>query len=555
MGKGNRNRNYQEAYDMSGASAARAGRANGKKKDRTTLWITLVIAVLLVGSLLLFVFGTTGIVDRSNKLAYTDNYKVDATMITYYEGQLYSQTVNQIYQYYYQLTNDFQTAYNYAQQYAAGQSYREGALDIVKELLILCEAAKAEGISLDSKDIEDIDEAIAQYDGKFSESFGRGVRASDIRKAIELQVLANKYYKKFVEDTEAGVTSAEMEKYIEENKAGFYVTDYLNVDLEVVLSDYEDDKEGLAAAKALVDEYAAKFEAAKTLDEFKTLLIEYTVETEFDALVTKNIDSDLVPDKATLNNYEQEMTADIIKLIVGGEDITLGGGEEGTLEHGVAEIKKALAAECNEVVNGAKATQAYAEEHDHAEGEEVDHEEITEDVKWLVDSSRNVGETRKIDAEDDTVYGYSVYMIEKPLHIDETLSRNVGHILIRAEEGTATEEETAAAKEKAEKILAEYRAGEQTKESFEALGLENTEDSNVFYDNVVKGQMVEEFENWLFDGARKDGDSDVVQTEFGFHVMLYLGEELLADANAKAGVVSEKYSEFLKANEGKVTIK
>ena len=56
MGKGNRNRNYQEAYDMSGASAAKAGRVNGKKKDRTTLWITLVIAVLLVGSLLLFVF-------------------------------------------------------------------------------------------------------------------------------------------------------------------------------------------------------------------------------------------------------------------------------------------------------------------------------------------------------------------------------------------------------------------------------------------------------------------------------------------------------------------
>ena len=66
--------------------------------------------------------------------------------------------------------------------------------------------------------------------------------------------------------------------------------------------------------------------------------------------------------------------------------------------------------------------------------------------------------------------------------------------------------------------------------------------------------MTAEFDSWLFDEARVEGETGIVQTDYGFHVMLYRGEETIADANAKAGVVSEKYSEYLKANESKVVI-
>ena len=84
--------------------------------------------------------------------------------------------------------------------------------------------------------------------------------------------------------------------------------------------------------------------------------------------------------------------------------------------------------------------------------------------------------------------------------------------------------------------------------------MENTADSGVFYDNVLKGEMVAEFEEWLFDENRTLGDTGVVQTEFGFHVMLYRGEEALADANARVGVVNEKYEAYLEANQNKVTV-
>jgi hypothetical protein len=35
--------------------------------------------------------------------------------------------------------------------------------------------------------------------------------------------------------------------------------------------------------------------------------------------------------------------------------------------------------------------------------------------------------------------------------------------------------------------------------------------------------MVTEFEDWCFNPARKTGDTGIVQTDFGFHVMYYVG--------------------------------
>ena len=543
MGKGNRNSKYQEAYDMSGASA-KTVKTNGKKKDMTSFWTMFAIIVLVVGALLLFVFSSTGIVDRATNIASSDSYKVDGTMITYFESQLLNQAFNTYYQYYYQMTQNAETAYNYAQQYVASQSFRDGAVDIVKELLILCEGAKAAGMTLDADDVALVDENMAQIDN-VSATFGKGVMKSDIRKSIELQVLANKYYEKFTEEAKAAVTAEDMSAFIEENKASFYITDYLTTKLSVLSEDYEGDKEGFAAAKALVDEYVAKFEAAKTVDEFKTFLIEYTVKSEFDGLAATEIDSAVMPDQATLANYRKEIADGIVKLIVGGEEMTLGGGAEGTLEKAIATIKETLVTSCNKAINAAEVTQAYVE---------ADSADASEEAKWLTASDRKLGDTHKTSTSDDTEYTYTVYMVTAPLHINDELSRNVGHILIEAREGTATEEEVAAAKTKADEVLAKYLAGDKTEESFEEIGWENTADSNVFYDNVVTGDMVEEFDAWLFDKARKVGDTGVVQTEFGFHVMLYRGEEAVSDANAKAGVVSEKYSDYLKANEGKVKI-
>ena len=62
--------------------------------------------------------------------------------------------------------------------------------------------------------------------------------------------------------------------------------------------------------------------------------------------------------------------------------------------------------------------------------------------------------------------------------------------------------------------------------AFEKLANENTDDSGVFYENITKGQMVEEFENWIFDRSRMEGDTGLVKTEYGWHVMYFVGDGL-----------------------------
>ena len=43
------------------------------------------------------------------------------------------------------------------------------------------------------------------------------------------------------------------------------------------------------------------------------------------------------------------------------------------------------------------------------------------------------------------------------------------------------------------------------------------------YENIFKGQMVAEFEDWCFDSARKPGDSEIIKTSYGYHIMYFSG--------------------------------
>ncbi|MBR3865570.1 MAG: hypothetical protein IKM67_02520, partial [Clostridia bacterium] len=54
----------------------------------------------------------------------------------------------------------------------------------------------------------------------------------------------------------------------------------------------------------------------------------------------------------------------------------------------------------------------------------------------------------------------------------------------------------------------------------------------------------EAFDAWIFDEARKVGDTAVVETEHGYHVMYFEGAgELQYIVNIKNTIASEKYTE------------
>ena len=77
----------------------------------------------------------------------------------------------------------------------------------------------------------------------------------------------------------------------------------------------------------------------------------------------------------------------------------------------------------------------------------------------------------------------------------------------------------------AEKIFNDFKAlSSQTREDFEKFAEGKNEDSNHSYDAVRKGEMVAEFEEWLFHEDRKEGDTGLVKTEYGWHIMYFAGD-------------------------------
>ncbi len=109
---------------------------------------------------------------------------------------------------------------------------------------------------------------------------------------------------------------------------------------------------------------------------------------------------------------------------------------------------------------------------------------------------------------------------------------DVRHILLQpvtaaAEDGTYTEDQMKDAWAQAEKVLEQWKNGEATEESFAALAKENTTDpgskeTGGLYEDVAPGDMVQAFNDWCFDPVRKPGDVDLVETNYGVHVMYFV---------------------------------
>ena len=150
--------------------------------------------------------------------------------------------------------------------------------------------------------------------------------------------------------------------------------------------------------------------------------------------------------------------------------------------------------------------------------------------EWLTDGTRRAGD---VTVEESGDHVYVVVFLSRDDNHYKTAS--VRHILVKAaagEDGTYSDEAKAAAKAKAEEILAEYQAGDRTEERFAALAEKYSEDpgSNTnggLYENIAKGQMVQEFNDFCF-APHSKGDTAIVYGESGsysgYHVMYYVGE-------------------------------
>ena len=114
---------------------------------------------------------------------------------------------------------------------------------------------------------------------------------------------------------------------------------------------------------------------------------------------------------------------------------------------------------------------------------------------------------------------------------------NVRHILVEDEDT-------------AQDILQQYLDGDKTEDSFGELAMEYSTDGSAssggLMEGVTPGQTVTEFNDWIFDTSRKPGDTDVVKTEFGYHVIYFVSEgENTFDATVRDTMKNEAYNAWV----------
>ena len=78
---------------------------------------------------------------------------------------------------------------------------------------------------------------------------------------------------------------------------------------------------------------------------------------------------------------------------------------------------------------------------------------------------------------------------------------------------------------KANELLASW---DGTEDGFAALAKEHSQDGSAetggLYENVPKGQMVASFQDWCYADGRKSGDTGIVQSQYGYHIMYFVGQ-------------------------------
>lgn len=164
---------------------------------------------------------------------------------------------------------------------------------------------------------------------------------------------------------------------------------------------------------------------------------------------------------------------------------------------------------------------------------------------WLFEDSRAAGDKEVFEATNG--YYIVVFEAKEDLHYNMV---SVRHLLVKPEDSTSTDSWDAA-KEKAEGYLETYKSLGETEDNFGYLALAYSEDSGSksnggLYENIQKGQMVKEFEDWCFDSARKEGDVEIIRTNYGYHLMYFVGvgEDYYHHA-IDSDIRSEKYTEYI----------
>lgn len=479
-----------------------------KKNKKLIKIVSLsVIAVIIVAVVSVFAVrwftvpnGKEGkFMNPASVAAKVDGEKVSVGMYNLY----FSSVVSQYEQYANYGYYDLDTTADYATQYTTDEDgneiswleyFQNETLEQIKMYNAYYSAAKKEGITLTTKQQETIDSQLesmkesASEEGKalddyISDVFGEYCTSETVKLYMSQYYMSVNYRGKYaVENTPS---DEEISKHFEENK-----TNYYQVNMSYLACEYDaSTDEAKAASEQKINDYMSQI-------------------TDRQSIV------DLVP-----TAYADYIEQDIQTAMQYDESLSEEDARQQALESYEANV--------DGVIYGS----------DSPFSDEINN--------WLFDETQPTG-TTKYYVNEETGYAYIILKTEQATCVeDETYT--VRHILIMPEterldaetdENGSTkfnDEEWAAAKAKTDEIYKQFTDGDKSEYSFALLAEEHSADTastsagsgtsfGGLYEGVTLGQMVPSFENWAIDKSRQYGDTDIVESDYGYHIMFFIAD-------------------------------
>ncbi len=472
MGKGKRSREARAGK----REELKAAAIKLRRRKRITKVISVCVAVILViGIISTVIYNTianTGYFLRNTVAMSTKNFEVDNAMMAYYIKNEFYSFADQYKDYLSMYGLDTEKSLK-SQKYGDQtwfDQFLSTAKNQVEDILLCAEKAKEAGREISEDNRKNIDTSIqSMKDYAKQNNLSFDAYLSEIfAKGVNEQDIRRAMELSYLASEYYNDFSSKLTYTDEQLKEYFDKNKHEFIKADYLSFTFTSTNTDLTTAKAESKEYADKLSACKTPEEFKT-----TLEAMLTEYYTKNN-----------KNEDKEAAKDEIKSSVESD------------------------------MNALEGTDYYPEK-----------EEKTTLEKWMFAES-TVANATFVEEPAEGKTAYTTYMMVKPMYYDDYNTANVRHILFSAD--AKDEEALKAAKEKADKVLAEYNAGEKTAAAFEALAKKNSEDSNVqtnggLYEGVTKdtASYPQEFVNWSFDANRKVGDVGVIKTESGYHVMYY----------------------------------
>ena len=457
----------------------------------------------------------------------------------------------------------------------------------VRQILACCEAARLYALDEDDyaaieAELETIESYAANYgyttNGYVGLMYGKGVILKDVRAMMELTQLATKWSEFKAEEFYNAVTDGRIDEYYNANKDTYDVyCDYRGYTFTATFTPSENEDE--ATAKTENEKALALYEAEqKRFVAYVEELITATDGEDFRGKLYQCLYTEELIKAADEKDYDLSKLADLSRDEINAKLIAEVEGLDVTACTKNAETA-ALEAVFTNIADGDVDNSTLEDwlfetktegEGDDAKKTFVRVKNETKKVESVNSATEEASSEGDADAQTETEVTYkeatSTYIAaiftSDSMHRNTELYRNVGHILFDEDtfEGLkSTDALSGKIKELADKVLArdgiitaytmacqllddlwkEGKITEVTRDDsskyytidaavFEEYGEIFTADSSVLYDDVYPGQMVDEFEDWLFDSARMKNEisyPEPVETEYGSHIMFYDGVE------------------------------